>query len=81
MKELEKKTNLWRFNDDSMFGTQIDVDDALAFVGRTHGQVFVAILVDVSQVSQRPSEPVNEGDDSFSSDDPSQFSIIGHDVT
>ena len=39
-----------------MFGAQVNVDDALAFVRRAHGQVFVAILIDVSEIGQRESK-------------------------
>lgn len=39
-----------------MFGAEVDVDDAFAFVRRANGQIFVAILVDVSEISQRESK-------------------------
>ena len=40
-----------------MFGAEVDVDDALAFVRRAHGQVLVPIFIDVSKIGQRESEP------------------------
>lgn len=43
-----------------MFGTEVDVDDAPAFVRRAHGQVLVPIFIDVSKIGQRESEPARE---------------------
>lgn len=40
-----------------MFGAEVNVDDALAIVRRAHGQVFVAIFINVSEIGQRESKP------------------------
>lgn len=44
------------FGNDAMFGAEVDIDDALVFVWRAHGQVLVPVLIDVSEIGQRKSE-------------------------
>ena len=43
-----------------MFGAEVDVDDASAFVGGAHRHVFVTVLVYVTQIAQRKAESENE---------------------
>lgn len=39
-----------------MFGSEVNVDDAPAFVGRTHGEILASVLIDVAEIRERESE-------------------------
>ena len=51
-----KEVYLRWFGNDALFGTEVDVDDALAIVRRAHGQVFIPIFIDISKIGQRESK-------------------------